>query len=103
MQIIKNIRFMSKCGYHIEKEKIVYENGTYYFVMSFLKGQQSYSLSEYEWGYKIKEDPLFEQFRKDELETLRLNLLRYRSSTRANEEAIKEHKYFTNTSGEISI
>ena len=83
-------REITELGYHIEKEKIVYENGAYYFVMSFLKGRQSYSLSEYEWGYKIKEDPLFEQFKKDELESLCLNLLRYRSSTKANEEAIKE-------------
>ena len=83
-------REITNLGYMIEKEKIIYENGTYYFVISFIKGHKEYSLSEYEWGYKIKDDPLFAQFRKDELETLRLNLLRYRSSSRVSEEAIKE-------------
>lgn len=77
-------------GFYIEKEKIVYENNTYYFVISFLKGHKDYSQSEYEWGYKINEDPLFKEFKEDELKTLSLNLLRYRSSEKATKSGIKE-------------
>ena len=77
-------------GYYIEKEKIVLENGVYYFVMSFLKGHKDYSQSEFEWGYNISNDPLFKQFKEDELKTLSLNLLRYRSSEKSDPVTIKE-------------
>ena len=82
-------RTITNLGFYIEKEKIVFENGVYYFVISFLKGHKDYSDSEYEWGYKINEDPLFESFKKDELELLNLNLLRYRSSEKASKDGIK--------------
>lgn len=82
-------RTITSLGFYIEKEKIVLENDVYYFVISFLKGHKEYSDIEYEWGYKINEDPLFENFKKDELELLNLNLLRYRSSTKANKDGIK--------------
>lgn len=79
-----------KLGFYIEKEKIVYEKGTYYFVISFLKGHQNYSLSEYEWGYKIKEDPLFEKYRKEELDKLTKNLIKYRSSSKSTPIGVKQ-------------
>lgn len=83
-------REATKLGYYIEKEKIVYENGIYYFVISFLKGHKDYDESVYEWGYKIKDDPLFEQFRKEELTILSSNLINYRSSKRADSKSIEE-------------
>ncbi len=83
-------REVTKLGYYIEKEKIVYENGIYYFVISFLKGHKDYDESVYEWGYKIKDDPLFEQFRKEELIILSSNLINYRSSKRADSKSIEE-------------
>lgn len=79
-----------KLGFYIEKEKIVYEKGTYYFVISFLKGHQNYSLSEYEWGYKIKDDPLFENYRKEELDKLTKNLIKYRSSSKSTPIGVKQ-------------
>ena len=81
-----------KLGFYIEQEKIVYEKGTYYFVISFLKGHHDYSLSEYEWGYKIKEDPLFEDFRKEELNKLVSNLIKYRSSSKSTLVGIKQRE-----------
>ena len=83
-------REVTKLGYYIEKEKIVYENGIYYFVISFLKGHKDYDESVYEWGYKIKDDPLFEQFRKEELIILSSNLINSRSSKRADSKSIEE-------------
>ena len=82
-------REITGLGYYIEKEKIVYENDTYYFVISFLKGHKNYSDVEYEWGYKINEDPLFEHFREDELKILNLNLIRFSSSEKSSKAAIK--------------
>lgn len=82
-------REIANLGFYIEKEKIVSEKGTYYFVISFLKGHKDYSDVEYEWGYRISEDPLFKQFKEDEIKTLSLNLIRYRSSEKATNEGIK--------------
>ena len=59
-----------KLGYLIEKEKIVYENKIYYFVISFIKGHQEYDDNVLEFGLNVKEDELFEQFRKERLERL---------------------------------
>ena len=83
---------ISKLGFYIEKEKIVYEKGTYYFVISFLKGHQDYSLSEYEWGYKIKNDSLFEKYRKEELDKLTKNLIKYRSSKKSTPIGVKHRE-----------
>ncbi len=82
-------REITNLGFYIEKEKIIYENGTYYFVISFLKGHKEYSDVEYEWGYKIDEDPLFKQFKEGEIKTLSLNLIRYQRSEKATNEGIK--------------
>lgn len=83
-------REITKLGFYIEKEKIVYEKDTYYFVISFLKGHKNYSDSEYEWGYQISKDPLFEKYQQEELQTLSLNLIRYRSSEKATKSGIAE-------------
>ena len=71
---------ITKLGYYIEKEKIVFENNIYYFVISFLKGHKNHTALELEFGYKINEDPLFEQYKEKELQTLELNLAKYKSS-----------------------
>ncbi len=54
-----------KYGFKIEKETLVFENGIYYFVISFVKGQSSYNEDEYEFGYKIAQDELFSMYKKD--------------------------------------
>ena len=85
-------RNVTELGFYIEKEVIVYENEEYYFVISFLKGSRKYSESEYEWGYKIKEDPLFEKYREDQQKLLALNFIRYTSSEKATKVGIKKRK-----------
>ena len=85
-------RTITKLGFYIEKEKIVYEKDIYYFVISFLKGHKDYSDVEYEWGYKINEDPLFSQFKEDELHLLGLNYIRYKRSEKADAKGILERE-----------
>lgn len=52
-------------GYKIEKEKIVYENKFFYFVISFLKGRANYSDDEIEFGYEINKDSLFVSYKEN--------------------------------------
>ena len=80
---------ITKLGYYIEKEQIVFENNKYYSVISFLKGHKDYSEDELEWGYNVKQDPLFEDYKKHELETMSLNLVKYRSSEKSTEVGIE--------------
>ena len=80
---------ITKLGYYIEKEQIVFENNKYYFVISFLKGHKDYSEDELEWGYNVKQDPLFEDYKKHELETMSLNLVKYRSSEKSTKVGIE--------------
>ncbi len=80
---------ITNLGYYIEKEQIVFENNKYYFVISFLKGHKKYSEDELEWGYKTNKDPLFEDYKEHELNTLSLNLVKYRSSERATKVGIE--------------
>ena len=54
-------------GFKIEKEKIVFENNHFYFVIKFIKGIKEYKKEELEFGYKIKEDPLFSLYKEKEL------------------------------------
>lgn len=77
-------------GFKIEKEKIVFENDIYYFVISFVKGHKDYDDIVYEWGYRITNDTLFDEFRNKTLETLNINLIHFKSSERANKNIIKE-------------
>ena len=85
-------RQISNLGFYIEKEKIVYEKGTYYFVISFIKGQRDCSQLDYEWGYNIVKDPLFKQFKEHELGVMAKNLIRYQSSEKATKKGIQERK-----------
>lgn len=82
-------REITKLGYYIEKEKIVYENNIYYFIISFLKGNKPLKDIEYEWGYKITEDPLFKSFKEDTLKRLTINLIAFKSSEKSSLEGIK--------------
>ena len=54
-----------KLGYKIEKEKIVYENNIFYFVISFIKGRAKYSDDEIEFGYEINKDHLFASYKEN--------------------------------------
>lgn len=79
-------------GFYIEKEKIVFEKGTYYFVISFLKGHKEHSQDDYEWGYNITKDPLFKQFQTHELSLMNRNLFRYQNSKNATQSEIENRK-----------
>lgn len=85
---------ITNLGYYIEKEQIVFENNKYYFVISFLKGHKDYSEDELEWGYQTNKDPLFKDYKEHELNTLSINLVKYRSSEKATKVGIetKERK-----------
>jgi len=85
-------RTVTSMGFYIEKEVIVYENDEYYFVISFLRGTKQYSNVEYEWGYKVAQDPLFKQYKEYQVKLLGLNLIRYCSSEKANKAGIKARK-----------
>lgn len=82
-------REITKLGYYIEKEKIIYENNIYYFIISFLKGNKPLKDIEYEWGYKITEDLLFKSFKEDTLKRLTINLIAFKSSEKSSLEGIK--------------
>ena len=79
-------------GFYIEKEKIVFEKGTYYFVISFLKGHKEHSQDDYEWGYNITKDPLFKQFQTHELSLMNWNLIKYQNSKNATQSEIDNRK-----------
>lgn len=68
-------RKITALGYRIEKEKIVYENKIYYFIISFVKGMSAYKDIELEWGYNVNNDPLFSEFKAKELQRLSINLI----------------------------
>lgn len=59
-----------KLGFYIEREKIVFENKKYYFVIKFKKGHFNYSDFEYEFGVNITKDPLFLKYKKDQIKKL---------------------------------
>ena len=45
---------MSKLGYMIEDEKVIFEKGMYYVIIRFLKGKAKYSFMDYYLGPKIR-------------------------------------------------
>lgn len=69
---------ITSLGFKINKEKIIHENDKYYIVISFSKGKQRYSEDEIEFGYLIAEDPLFDEYRQEELDRLVKNLIHQR-------------------------
>lgn len=60
-------RNICKFGYHIDEEKIVYENKKYYFVIKFEKGIKKHTDIEYEFGVGVALDSLFSQYKNDQL------------------------------------
>lgn len=57
---IKKVRvFMVNLGFHIQKEKMIKEDGIYYVIIKFKKGAPSrpYNLDEYRLGPKLLESP----------------------------------------------
>lgn len=82
-------RELVKLGYKIEKEKIVYENKKYYFVISFVKGTSEYSQNEYEFGYKTDLDPLFENYRQFEINRLSSDLEKTKSAKQLDKKKIQ--------------
>lgn len=63
-------REISKLGYYIKTEKIVYENNIYYFVINFESGNKKLTDIEYEFGVNISMDPLFEKYRESQIEKM---------------------------------
>lgn len=82
-------REVTKLGYRIEKEKIVAENGIFYFIISFVKGQTTYKDIEYEWGLNVNKDPLFQQFKAKELDRLGISLVQQKKAKIASPTGIK--------------
>ena len=85
-------REVTSFGYKIEKESIVYENSIYYFVISFIRGKATYDDETFEWGCKIKDDPLFEEYRSCELGRLKENLALYLKSNNPSKEEIEKRE-----------
>ena len=53
-------------GFDIEVEKIVFEAGVYYIVISFKRNstQRKYSEDEIQFGYNLSKDPLFSDYKQ---------------------------------------
>ena len=63
---------LTELGYQFEKEVLIKE-GVYYHVMSVSKGQTNISDNDLEFGYHIKNDPLFEEYRSHLLKQFERN------------------------------
>lgn len=63
-------------GFEIVKEQIVFENKKFYIISVFEKSDKdvTYSEDEYLFGYKINEDPLWNEYKKYILEKNTKNL-----------------------------
>lgn len=85
-------RTIINLGFRIEKEQIVFENNKYYFIISFTKGDAIYKEVEIEFGYEIKNDPLFQEFKSKEIERLKKNLIFKGDSKKSNDELIRIKK-----------
>lgn len=80
---------ITKLGFKIEKEAIVFEKDIYYFVISFLKGEAKYDEDVLEFGYQIKNDKLFPYYKENFIKENELILSKLASSNK-NEAKIKE-------------
>ena len=59
-------KFLIDSGFDIDQEKIIYEYGVYYIIISFKKNtkQNSYSNNQIEFGYNLSKDPLYPEYKK---------------------------------------
>lgn len=85
-------RTINGLGYRIEKENIVVENNIYYFIISFVKGEESYKDIEYEFGYKTNSNPLFQEFKAKEVKRLKRNIALKGDASTINEFDIEKSK-----------
>lgn len=78
-------------GFDIELEKIVLENGKYYNLISFIRNDnhKTYSYLELKYGYKIAEDPLWEDYKKYRLDHID-NLLKMLRKIEGQERYVNE-------------
>ena len=63
---------LNDLGFEFQKEVLVKE-GVYYHVMSVVRGENKLTSSELEFGYNIKLDPLFEEYRANRINRLEQN------------------------------
>ena len=58
-----------KYGFDIESEKIVFEANKFYVIISFIRNTncRKYSKDEIQFGVNLYKDPLFEEYKKQEL------------------------------------
>ena len=63
-------RFLIGKSFKIEREIIVKEKGIYYFVISFIRGEQTLQEDEYLYGYLTQFDPLWKEYKEYELARL---------------------------------
>lgn len=82
--------YITQLGFIIEKEKLVYENGQYYFVISFIKGHKEYSLDELMWGVNLLNKDLFKAYKESELDRLVNVLLKQKKAKIVDPKTIEE-------------
>lgn len=83
-------RGISNLGFTIAEEKITYENNIYYFIIHFVKGTKTLADIEYEFGYNIKSDPMFEKYQNEELKRLLFVLIKQKNAHRIDNESVKK-------------
>lgn len=83
-------REITKMGFRIERERIILENDKYYFIISFVKGNSAYKDIEMEFGYQISRDPLFQEFKTQEIKRLSLNLIKQKKAKIIKPDQIKK-------------
>lgn len=79
--------------YKITKEKIIFENNTFYVIIVFkkTKQKQTYSEDEIEFGFELFKDPLWEEYKNHLITRYKRNIQKIKSSN-PNDEKIAELK-----------
>ena len=61
---------ITKLGFYINREKVIYDDSKYYILIEFIKGNENYSNKEYKYGPKLLEqmDETFKDYIKYNIE-----------------------------------
>lgn len=61
---------ITKLGFYINREKVIYDDSKYYILIEFIKGYENYSNKEYKYGPKLLEqmDETFKDYIKYNIE-----------------------------------
>lgn len=80
---------ITSLGFKIDVEKIVIEGNKFYTIISFIRGNEKYSIDELEWGVKCISSKEFSLFKKQELDRLDKRLKSLEKSAKTSENDIK--------------